>query len=118
MLVAGCGGGGGPTATANSGIDGLALTGPTCPVENVSSPCPPRPIAAPIEVSLAGGSSGQQIQSDSSGRFSIVLPPGEYTVRPLAITNQAFPAPGPAQTVTVVAGQFVQVTVTYDTGIR
>src|SRR5437870_3253948 len=50
-LVTGTGGG----QDANSGIRGVVLLGPMCPVGRVGSPCPDRPIAAVVRVSGSQG---------------------------------------------------------------
>ena len=102
----------------DSGIDGLVVEGPICPVERAGSPCPDRPLAAPIRITPVDGGAGITVESDDQGRFHVAEPPGQYDVQPLPVDGARWPAPGPPQRVTVEAGQFVQVTVTYDTGIR
>ncbi len=101
-----------------SGIDGLVVEGPTCPVERAGSPCPDRPLAAPIRITPVGGGAGIAVESDDQGRFHVAEPPEQYDVQPLPVDGSHWPAPGPPQRVTVEAGLFVRVTVTYDTGIR
>jgi hypothetical protein len=102
----------------DSGIDGLVVEGPTCPVERAGSPCPDRPLAAPISITPVSAGAGITVESDALGRFHVAEPPGLCDVQPLTVDGAHWPAPGPPQRVTVEAGQFVQVTVTYDTGIR
>jgi hypothetical protein len=102
----------------DSGIDGLVAEGPTCPVERAGSPCPDRPLAALIGITPIDGGSGITVESDDQGRFHVAVPSGQYNVQPLPVDGNHWPAPGPPQQVTVEEGQFVQVTVTYDTGIR
>jgi hypothetical protein len=102
----------------DSGIDGLVVEGPTCPVERAGSPCPDRPLAAPIRITPVNDGDGITVESDAQGRFHVVESPGQYDVQPLPADGTQWPAPGPPQRVTVEGGQFVQVTVTYDTGIR
>jgi len=55
--------------------------------------------------------------SDSSGYFRIPLPPGQYVVRPENLTGAVVPIAQPL-TVTVVAGRFTFVTISFDSGIR
>jgi len=120
LSFAACGDGddGSPTATPGSGIEGLVLAGPACPVEQEGSPCPDTPLAgAPIEISPAAGEP-ITVESDADGRFRVSLPPGQYSVEGLPVEGQPLPAPGPSQDVTVAAGEFAEVTVTYDSGIR
>ncbi len=102
----------------DSGIDGLVVEGPTCPVERAGSPCPDRPLAAPIRITPIDGGAGITVESDDQGRFHVAEPPGQYDVQPLPVDGSYWPAPGLPQRVTVAAGQFEQVTLTYDTGIR
>ncbi len=58
------------------------------------------------------------VRSDSSGRFTIRLAAGEYTVKPLAQPGSALPRPPAPLEVRVRPGRFTQIRVTYDTGIR
>jgi hypothetical protein len=67
--------------------------------------------------SLTTGSS-TTVHSDADGQFRLVISPGKYEVRPLPFEDQSLPAPGQAQEVSVKVGNFADVTVTYDTGIR
>jgi hypothetical protein len=106
-------------ATANSGIEGQALAGPTCPVERVDSPCPDRPVPnAMVDVWYAAHTTKiLTFTTDDQGRFHVALAPGDYNLDPQRIGSQQFPVPHP-QNVTVHDGQFTQVTIEYDTGIR
>ena len=114
----GCGAASG--SAIHSGIAGRVVAGPTCPVERVPPDprCAPRPLAARLRIRRTGGSTGRVVRSGSDGRFRVSLRPGRYILTPLAQPGSPFPRPGPAQTVTVRAGLFTRVTVTYDTGIR
>jgi hypothetical protein len=120
LCLAACGDGNddGPTVTRGSGIEGLVLAGPACPVEQEGSPCPDTPLAgAPVRISPAEGGEATTLESGEDGRFRAELPPGQYVVEPQPLA-EPLPAPGPAQDVTVQAGSFADVTITYDTGIR
>lgn len=111
-IVLGGGGGG-------AGIQGTAIEGPIAPVERPGIPNT-RPLpGAIITVQPAGG--GPEIArqtADASGQFRIALNPGTYRVVPLPPQAGAIFPRGIPQTVTVPAGQFVSITVNYDTGIR
>ena len=109
----------GEGAVATSGIEGQVLLGPMCPVVQVGSPCPDQPLEATIIIWNAERTTQvQTVTADQEGRFRVPLAPGDYYLDPQPIEpGQAFPTPIP-QAVTVPAGQFVQVTVQYDTGIR
>ena len=129
LLLAACGVPGAisdPTATsppvavstltpAPGGIEGQVLIGPNCPVVQVNSPCPDQPYQATISVLDQNGSEVMQFQSDGQGLFRVSLVPGAYTLVPLS--PNALPY-AQEQTVMVVSGQFTQVTITYDSGIR
>jgi hypothetical protein len=81
--------------------------------------CAPRPLAASLRLTRRGSVAWHRIvRSGTDGRFRVDLGSGRYTVTPLARAGSAFPRPGPAQTVTVRAGHYTRITVTYDTGIR
>jgi hypothetical protein len=101
--------------TSASGIMGQVRIGPTCPVVQADSPCPDRPFQATITVLDHNRNQVTQVQSDAQGKFRVAVPPGDYVLvpeQPDRVTR------ADEQTVTVVSGQFTQVTITYDSGIR
>lgn len=102
-------------APANSGIEGQALIGPMCPVVQVGTECPDQPYQAALTVNSLGGEKIVQFQTDEQGRFHITLPPGEYILHPELSGRYPFAS---EQNITVSAGQFTQIIVTYDSGIR
>lgn len=111
-----------PTATPNagSGIDGVALAGPQCPVVRLESPCPDKPVAnATINVRTADRQANvASAQTDVDGRFRVAISPAEYYLDPQP-PDPARPYPfGAPQIVAVHDGEWTQVTVSYDTGIR
>jgi hypothetical protein len=108
-LVTGTGGG----QEAHSGIRGVVLLGPMCPVERVGSPCPDRPFAAVVRVSGAQGHAS--VRSGSDGRFQIALAPGRYTLR--ASGSSAIQTSKPVE-ITVLSGRWTTATVSVDSGIR
>lgn len=101
-------------APAESGIEGFVTIGPSCAVIKIDTPCPDSPMQATLSVLDAQGSEVAQVQSDVQGYFKVTLPPGAYTLQPQANKIQR----APEQAVTVAAGQFISVTVQYDSGIR
>ena len=133
LLFAACGGssesssdGGSATPTpaasgtaAASGIEGQALAGPQCPVVQAGSPCPDAPIQVTIEVHTPDHLTKiAEFQTDAEGKFRQELPPGDYFIYPLPPDENApFPF-AEGQYVTVVAGQFSDMQIAYDTGIR
>ncbi len=119
-----------PAATAThvpagaSGVEGIVLVGPTCPVERVDSPCADRPAAVAL-AAYAGTAGAAQVvgtvTSGADGRFRLSLPPGTYTLQRAPCDprtgNCNFPRIIP-QPVTVRAGAYAAVVVHGDTGIR
>src|ERR1700730_3652620 len=70
-----------PVPARDSGIDGIVLAGPTCPVERVDSPGPDRAAATTIAV-FAGTSETDvvaQMVTGQDGQFRQPLSPGTYT---------------------------------------
>lgn len=105
------------SSSGDSGIRGTVLLGPTCPVETVESPCPDRPLAD-IEVQmLQGGDVVATVRSDSDGRFTVALDPGHYTLQAVVEAGGPGMSAKPVD-VTVTSGEFLEVNVPVDSGIR
>ena len=100
---------------APQGIDGMVLIGPQCPVQSLDDPCPDLPHSASIEIRVQGGGVVTRVRSGSDGRFRVGLRPGRYTLRPES--GDPFPSAQP-QDVEVLAGEYADVTIHFDTGIR
>lgn len=112
------GGGGGGIAPYQSGVSGVVLLGPTCPVQRIppDPKCADKPYATQISVTRTNSSSVfATASSDANGMFRISLPPGSYTVT--ARGGSMLPR-CPSQTVTVGATGYAPVTILCDTGIR
>jgi hypothetical protein len=103
--------------TATSGITGLVLIGPMCPVMRADEPCPDQPFAATLLIRDSQGRQLCTVASGDDGRFQVALPAGSYEVVPLAGGASGLPFAAP-QWVTVAPGQYTAVTVAYDSGIR
>jgi hypothetical protein len=102
---------------ASSGVQGVVTAGPVCPVE----PFPPVPQCAdrhvPAHLTLQRGSNGPVVargDAGNDGRFRITAVPGRYTLS--ATSPNAMRCT--SQPVTVTSGQFTDVQVGCDTGIR
>ena len=109
----------GATAAGQSGIRGLALAGPICPVErNPPDPaCAPRPVAgATIVIRNGSGAQVAAAVSGADGAFVVELPPGNYVVEPKPVEGVLGTAA--QQDVTVDAGSVAVIQLDYDTGIR
>ncbi|HVQ19270.1 MAG TPA: carboxypeptidase-like regulatory domain-containing protein [Actinomycetes bacterium] len=104
----------GPSASSAT-VSGQVLTGPTCPVETVESPCPPSPLdGAKVEV-LQDGAVVSDGTSDSDGGFSLDAPAGSVVVRATDTNGLHSQA---SKTVQLEAGQTTTVTLVVDSGIR
>jgi hypothetical protein len=117
LAIAACGTPAGPPSPPGTGIQGVVESGPTCPVERINSPCPPRPLAATVVVRNAAGHEVARATSGADGHFKVDVAPGTYTVVGLNINSSMLPRPIPT-TVTVTTGSYVSVNVEYDSGIR
>jgi hypothetical protein len=116
VLLASCASGT-STEKQGQGIRGVVLLGPICPVENVQSPCPPKPLAdTKVEVTNERGDVLATATTDREGRFSIHLDPGTYSVQAVLVSPGP-PSSHPVQ-VTVQPHRFAQVRVPVDSGIR
>jgi hypothetical protein len=109
-----------PTETAisqpgESGIEGRATIGPTCPVQRIDSPCPDRAYEATITVLDAARNRVAETRSDTDGHFLLLLAPGTYVLVPQATGALSRAS---EQTVTVAAGHVTAVEIVFDSGIR
>lgn len=95
---------------------GTVSAGPTCPVERVGDPCPPRPVQTALQLRTAAGTVVASGSSGGDGGFSIAAPPGSYTLE-TPPGSSAYPRCQPVQ-VTVTTGTYTLVDMTCDTGIR
>jgi hypothetical protein len=78
------------------------------------SPCV-TPYSAVLVVTDSEDREVARATAAADGTFSIPLPPGEYVILPQP--GDPFPQASPVD-VTVVPGQFAEVQINYDTGIR
>ena len=91
------------------------LLAPTCPVEIAgASPCV-TPYAAVLVITDSDGREVTRVTAGADGTFRVPLPPGEYVILPQP--GNPFPTAPPVDVV-VVPGEFADVQVNYDTGIR
>ena len=102
-------------APRESGIEGQVLMGPMCPVAQQGQSCPDQPYQATLTVNGLSGGTIVQFQTDGGGHFKIPLAPGEYILHPESPNGIPFAVD---QTIFVGAGQYTQVVVNYDSGIR
>lgn len=108
-----------PAGDGRTGIEGVALAGPVCPVETVPADpdCAARPVAdATVVIRDAGGAEVARSVTAADGSFFVELPAGGYVVEPQPVDGLMGTAS--PQEVTVVDGRVVSVPLEYDTGIR
>lgn len=118
IIAAGCGESRSASGDGTSGVFGRVVLGPQCPVEQEGSPCPDEPAEAEVRVmTIDGADVVADERTDADGRFRIPVEPGTYTIQafPLEEDTIVFAKP---QNLTVPEGEFVEVNVSLDTGIR
>ena len=117
-LLGACAGAADPADRGDSGITGVVLLGPQCPVVQEGTPCPDLPTEAQVQVTTADGSDVVALaRTDARGRFRIAVDPGTYLAQPIPIDREGIVFGKPVN-VTVAAGQYVEVNLSLDTGIR
>jgi len=120
VAVVGCAGSGlaqGEPVPLESGIEGQVVLAPACRgPARVGQAC-----TAPYETTIAvldwQGTLVTEVRTGADGTFRVLLGPETYTLHPAPAVPGPFPWARDV-TVTVEPGQFTQVTVTYDTGMR
>jgi hypothetical protein len=119
VIIAGCGSAADSAAPPpQSGIEGRTMVDGGCPVLRPDTPCPEIPHPARIVVaSTETAATVVTADSDSSGRFRIPLEPGTYTLKSTNIDNAFLPRAMDLR-VTVTAGHYEDLTITFDSGIR
>ena len=119
IVLAACSGGASstPAASGGTGIGGVAVAGPVCPVERPGdSACQPRPVeGAVIVVTDVAREQVGQATTDAQGRFFVPLPAGAYLVTAGDVEGMMGP---PASQEVVVSDGEATIELEYDTGIR
>jgi hypothetical protein len=95
-----------PSATTGTGgVHGVAMAGGgPLPGDSTPSPWPVRNVAVLVREGDVNGVVVARVKTDQAGKFSVDLPPGTYTL------IQSVPGGAEPKTVTVSAGQYVEVT--------
>jgi hypothetical protein len=121
VASAACTPGGSPGAGSNgrvtTGVIGIVLAGPTCPVERAGQSACVRPVegATILALDSARHETGRAT-SDATGAYFLPLPPGAYEIVPQPVSGLMGVAP--ASNITVTGGAPVRLDLRYDTGIR
>jgi hypothetical protein len=115
-LATSCGGAD-EAASEDSGVVGVALTGPTCAVERTppDPKCDDRVLAHATVRAQDGDRVAGETETDAQGRFRLLLEPGTYE---LYTSGGIAPFSAPAATARVSANRFTHVDLYVDTGIR
>ena len=103
-----------------SGIKGIAMLGPMCPVERIPPDlaCADRPYKTDLVATSPDGTKiFQQFSSDTNGNFSVDLAPGEYTISS-AGTAGIFSHCSSQGKIKVEKSKYTNITLNCDTGIR
>jgi hypothetical protein len=105
----------GQTAAPPSGVRGSVLICPGPPEpEATAEPCT-TPYRAQLAILDGDGNVVTRVTSGDDGRFQVDLAPGEYALAPQ--NGDPYPT-APSQPVIVVAGQYTDIQVNYDSGSR
>ncbi|HEY7598765.1 MAG TPA: hypothetical protein VH741_02470 [Candidatus Limnocylindrales bacterium] len=108
-----------PTSPAPSGVRGTVILGPTCPVGGEPGSTDPVPCLTPYSAQLVfldeQNTVVGRVTSGADGHFEIDLPAGTYLITP--VSGDPFPVAQPVSVI-VRAGEYLEVQINYDTGIR
>jgi hypothetical protein len=107
---------GNSSTTPESGVEGKVIIGPVCPVIQQGEACLDRPYQATLTVNDPQGRKIVQVEADEKGQFKIPLEPGNYILVPES-TGLMVPFAA-EQPFTVTEGNYTQLTIAYDSGIR
>ncbi|CAN5764714.1 hypothetical protein BH24CHL5_BH24CHL5_05910 [soil metagenome] len=107
------------TPAPPSGIRGTVVLGPTCPTGTEPGANDPVPCLTPYSATLVvldrENVAVARVASGPDGTFTVDLVPGEYVVAPEG--GDPYPIAQPVPVI-VAPGQYVEVEINYDTGIR
>jgi hypothetical protein len=100
-----------------SGLTFVATLGPICPGPQREDQVCTVPYQGEFVVTRPDGSEVARFKTDVDGRAVVDLSPGDYIVLAKFEAGQSQPRGGPVE-VNVVAGQYVEVALDLDTGMR
>ncbi len=108
-----------PILPFNSGVEGVVMLGPTCPVmREGDNSCADKPYATNIQVIAVGSPNSSPfatVESDKQGKYKIILPPGEYALQ--AVGGAVMPR-CETKNITIEPAKIIKVNLSCDTGIR
>ncbi|OXY95555.1 carboxypeptidase regulatory-like domain-containing protein [Streptomyces diastatochromogenes] len=109
---------GSASADARSGVKGVVLLWPTCPVEGApgSRDCGSKPADATVRVrDRSSDTEVASVRTGPDGRFRVPLRAGTYEVRAARASGTGYCAP---VDVTVRPDAYTEITIRCDTGLR
>jgi len=102
----------------SSGVNGVSTVDVGCPPSPDATSCPRRPLPARLRFTGQDRSAADvEIRTAEDGTFIVELPPGRYEVIPDNLTGTPYPR-ADQMTVEVREGQFMSITVMFDSGVR
>ncbi len=116
LVVGACGREAGGGGELDSGVRGVVVAGPQCPVETAESPCPDLPVSDAVVRATREGERLGETRTDNGGRFELGLEPGDYVLE-VVLEDAGIMFAKPV-TVAVAPHAFAEVTLLVDTGIR
>lgn len=105
----------GLAAHADGTVTGSVASAPSCPVERVGHPCPPRLVVGGSVLALRAWHLLASTDTGAGGRFRLKLDVGRYVIR---ATNTGGLATTAQRTVDVAPGATIRVRLVVDSGIR
>jgi len=108
-----------PILPFDSGVEGVVMLGPTCPViREGDDSCYDKPYATIVQVIAVGSPNSSPfavVESDKQGKYKIMLPPGEYALQPVG--GSVMPR-CETKEITIEPAKIIEVNLSCDTGIR
>jgi hypothetical protein len=104
-----------PPVAAVAGIHIIAKIGPTCPGPERPGQVCEGPYEGEFVITTGEGTEAAHANTDKEGKATVDLPPGQYTIAPKV--EGRLPSGAPVE-VTVPSGQYVDVNLELDSGIR
>jgi hypothetical protein len=102
------------TGSATGVVTGIVYSAPSCPVERIGSPCPPRAVANAEVLAYQGEHRRAATRTGSDGRFQLDVPYGHYTVQATNVGGYGSTARADVD----VSARPISVELTVDSGIR